>query len=103
MARRSKEQWRELIADQQSSGLSAVAYCRQHGINPKYFSTRKSQLRNVGGNFVCVTSSVNNHPRADAQFTNAMSKQPSIRVIDIELGDALDIKALSLMLDQVLS
>ena len=26
--RRSKEQWQALIAEQQSSGLSAAAYCR---------------------------------------------------------------------------
>ena len=103
MTRRSKEQWRELFANQQSSGLSAVAYCRQHGINPKYFSTRKSQLRDIGGNFVRVTPSATHVPRPDTAFATALAKQPRIRVIDIELGDALDVRALSLMLDQVLS
>jgi hypothetical protein len=103
MARRSKEQWRVLITNQQSSGLSAVAYCKQHAVNPKYFSTRKSQLRESDGNFVRVTPSINHGLSPDAQRTKALSKQPRIRVIDIELGDALDAQALSLMLDQVLS
>ncbi len=103
MARRSKEQWRELIANQESSGLSAVAYCRQHGINPKYFSTRKSQLRDNAGNFVRVAPNVNRVACPDGGLTKTQAKQPRIRVIDIELGDALDVRALSLMLNQVLS
>jgi hypothetical protein len=103
--RRSKEQWQALIAEQQSSGLSAVEYCRQHGISPKYFSTRKVQLqRECGGsgNFVQVTPK----PTPESQplpFTKMGAKQPRIRVIDIELGDALNARSLSLMLDQVLS
>ncbi|MFT7660979.1 MAG: hypothetical protein ACI89S_002100 [Gammaproteobacteria bacterium] len=103
MARRSKAQWRELIADQQSSGLSAVAYCTEHGSNPKYFSARKSKLRSSASNFVRVTPSPHHILSPNAQHSKVLTKQPRIRVIDIELGGALDVRALSLMLDQVLS
>ncbi|MCF6300904.1 MAG: hypothetical protein L3J52_07285 [Proteobacteria bacterium] len=44
MKRRSKEQWQEIIAKQQHSGLSAAQFCRNEKIDQKYFSTRKRQL-----------------------------------------------------------
>ena len=43
--RRSKEQWQILIAEQQSSGLSASAYCTQHEINPSTLVTVRHNLK----------------------------------------------------------
>ena len=43
--RRSKQQWLDIINDQQQSGLSAAQYCRNNNIEQKYFSTRKGQLK----------------------------------------------------------
>lgn len=104
--RRSKDQWHELIAEQQTSGLSAAAYCRQHGINPKYFSTRKKQLQRTSGNsgnFVKVTSKPSTESEVPSRLTKTGVKQRRIRVIDIELGDGIDAHSLNLMLNQVLS
>jgi hypothetical protein len=47
MARRTQEQWRQLIEEQQASGLNATTFCRDRQINPKYFSFRKQQLKRV--------------------------------------------------------
>ena len=55
MSRRTKAQWRELILQQQSSGLSAAEFCRRESVNPKYFSVRKKQLSDVSSSFVEVT------------------------------------------------
>jgi hypothetical protein len=44
MTRRTKAQWRALIEAQASSGLTAAAFCREHGLNPKYFSLRRRDL-----------------------------------------------------------
>lgn len=44
MTRRSKAQWRELVDEQASSGLSASEFCRLKSINPKYFSARKRKF-----------------------------------------------------------
>lgn len=44
MARRSQAQWRELFREQEASGLNAAAFCRAHGVCPKYFSLRRRQL-----------------------------------------------------------
>jgi hypothetical protein len=46
-ARRSKEDWQELILRQAESGLSAQQFCRNHDVCPKYFSIRKK-------NWACV-------------------------------------------------
>jgi len=42
--RRTKAQWQALIEEHAQSGLTAVEFCRQHGINDKYFSLRKQSL-----------------------------------------------------------
>ena len=44
MAQRSQADWRTLIEAQASSGMTAAAFCRKHGINQKYFSFRRRQL-----------------------------------------------------------
>jgi len=44
MTRRTRDQWRQLIAEQQTSGLKASTFCRERQINPAYFSLRKKQL-----------------------------------------------------------
>jgi len=44
MTRRTKAQWRALIEAHASSGLTATAFCRDHGVNPKYFSLRRREL-----------------------------------------------------------
>lgn len=44
MIRRSLNDWRKIIAEQQSSGLNAAAFCRSKGINAKYFYLRKQKL-----------------------------------------------------------
>jgi hypothetical protein len=41
---RSQTQWIALINQQQESGLTASQFCRQHDLNPQYFSKRKRQL-----------------------------------------------------------
>lgn len=44
MKRRSQNEWRELIALQAASGVSAQQFCQEHALNSKYFSLRKQQL-----------------------------------------------------------
>lgn len=41
MQRRTPADWQQLIDDHKQSGLSAVAFCKERNINPKYFSLRK--------------------------------------------------------------
>jgi hypothetical protein len=42
--RRTTEEWKAIIAAQQSSGVSAHEYCAKHNIHLKTFSARKSDI-----------------------------------------------------------
>ncbi len=45
MKRRSKSEWQILFSEQEESGLSTVAFCRERGLNPQYFGKRRRQLQ----------------------------------------------------------
>jgi transposase-like protein len=60
MKRRSEAQWRALFDEHVTSGQTAAAFCRLHGVCPKYFSLRRRQLRQPGAAstqsaFVCAS------------------------------------------------
>lgn len=44
MVRRSEEAWQELITVQVRSGMTAAAFCREHGLSQNSFSLRKKRL-----------------------------------------------------------
>lgn len=44
MKRRTPAEWRALFEAQASSGVKAAAFCRERGVDPKYFSLRRRQL-----------------------------------------------------------
>ncbi len=44
MKRRTQAEWRALFEAQASSGVKAAAFCRERGVDPKYFSLRRRQL-----------------------------------------------------------
>ncbi len=47
MKKRTEEQWQELFAQHDTSGVSAAEFCKQHNLCPKYFSLRRKQLAMV--------------------------------------------------------
>ena len=47
MTRRTQSEWQTLIQQQSESGLIATEFCRQNEICPKYFSKRKSDLKDL--------------------------------------------------------
>ena len=44
MARRTRQEWQALINTQSSSGQKASEFCRERGISPSYFSSKKRQI-----------------------------------------------------------
>ena len=44
MVRRTKSEWQALIKAQAESGQTATVFCREQGVNAKYFSLRRRQL-----------------------------------------------------------
>ena len=45
MTQRTQQQWQALIEEQKLSGLTQTKFCEEKGINAKYFSLRRSQLK----------------------------------------------------------
>lgn len=45
MTRRTREEWQALFAAQARSGLSAAAFCREHGLKASQFWRRRRQLQ----------------------------------------------------------
>lgn len=44
MVRRSEAEWRSLFEAHANSGLNASQFCKEHNLNPKYFSLRRKQI-----------------------------------------------------------
>lgn len=82
--RRTREQWRALIAEQASSGLNAAAFCRERGINPKYFSKRKHDLveRNTSEDGDTAQS-------AFVQVMPVSSRNKSVGMLQLRVGEAV--------------
>ena len=45
MIRRTRNEWLQLIEDQKNSHLTATDFCKNQGIDPKYFSLKKAKLQ----------------------------------------------------------
>ena len=45
MNRRTKSDWHNLFNEHKQSGLTAVAFCKERNLNPKYFCLRRKQLQ----------------------------------------------------------
>jgi hypothetical protein len=73
MARLTQVQWRELIAEQAKSHLTATAFCKARGINPKYFSLRKGQLTKAA---------------PSSTFVRVQTPPPATHIIEIATGAA---------------
>tara|TARA_B100000446_G_scaffold137525_1_gene129911 strand:- start:10108 stop:10383 length:276 start_codon:yes stop_codon:yes gene_type:complete len=52
--RRSKQDWLNLIQEFEISGLNQTEFCKSQGINPKYFSLKRSRLLPSGNEFVKI-------------------------------------------------
>ena len=49
---RSQEQWKTIIEDQQTSGLTIIDYCQQQQLSTSSFYALKKKLSLSSGNFV---------------------------------------------------
>jgi len=66
MNRRTKSDWQALFTEHKKSGLTAVAFCKERNLNPKYFCLRRKQLRTEAENkassaFVPVMMPISNN------------------------------------------
>lgn len=79
--RRSESDWRELVEAQEASGLNGAQFCKEHGLNTKYFYLRKKRTKeNEAGGFAKIEP-------ITASASGKLSDQASIklRLIELEL------------------
>ncbi len=77
MTKRTKSEWLSLIEAHASSGQTAAAFCRERGVDAKYFSVRRQEL--MGESNAGATSF---HPVG-------VSSPQSLGAITVELGDVV--------------
>ena len=84
MVRRTASQWRTLFEKQESSGLTATAFCRQYSLCPRYFILRKRQLGwKPKSQFIAVKPAV--------QASSVLPEEARIRVVEVHVPmDQLD-------------
>ena len=81
---RSRAQWLELIKQQKESGLKASEFCRQHELNPQYFSKRKRQLN------LCSESAL--------QVSSFIKVQPANKIPDPDMQNRISLNYQSIQL-----
>jgi len=85
MTRRTQAQWRELFREQDTSGLSAAAFCRARGVCPKYFSLRRRQLSSGAVS--------DNAPATPSVFVPVAVQRPvEAMAVEVRLGAALSLR-----------
>ncbi len=83
MNKRSTTEWLDLFEQYSNSGLSAAAFCREHGLCSKYFSLRRKQLRGESSSAVPIKHKT----QSDAGPFIPVSVRPeTISVIVVQLG-----------------
>lgn len=73
MKKRSNEQWQELFAQHDTSGISATEFCKQNNLCPKYFSLRRKQLATASSKEKSGFARVNVKPETIPDAAGAMA------------------------------
>ena len=82
MARRSSKEWQVIIEQQEASGMSVAEYCKQHGLNNKYFHARrqsllKRQQRKLAPSFIKVSKTDSDSSMMSLQMSGAKLSLPA--------------------------
>jgi len=78
MNRRTKSDWQDLFNEHKQSGLTAVAFCLEKNLNPKYFCLRRKQLQ------------PKNEEKSQSAFTSVtLPTSNSTSKIELHLNEAI--------------
>ena len=103
-----REQWRQRISEQEKSGQSARAYCREHKVNEHAFYQWRQRLSALSGEPVrfalieAVQTPATVPPPAMQSYQTAHQLEPVVELI-LNSGERLRIPADASMLRLVLS
>ena len=94
--RKSIEQWKAVIADQQASGLSRHDYCRKHDIHIETFSARLCEIkRGLNGRSNVSTASIDKPQLVKVHTAGHKIERDYIGICisDVEVRLPLSVKA----------
>jgi transposase-like protein len=81
MKRRTTDEWRTLFAAHASSGMTAAAFCHEHGLNTQYFGKRRKQLLK------------DNSLKACSSFVPvSVTGRSTAAMVELQLGETLLLK-----------
>ena len=93
---RNLEQWRDIIKQQQASGLTIIEFCQQHALSKTSFYSAKKKLAASSENFVHATVTQNiQHPEQQAPILLMIGK------VKISLPPTTAVSYLSQLLDEL--
>ena len=80
MRRRTKSDWEAVFQAQAKSGMTAATFCREQGINAKYFSLRRRQLSAAPGEAgVAFRAGIGRTKRSRRDDNRALRRQRDAR------------------------
>lgn len=62
MSRKTSDEWKNIVAQQVTSGLSVLKFCEQHQLNAKYFYARKAIIAKEEHNSAFIQAKVVTKP-----------------------------------------
>ena len=85
MTRRTQAQWRALFREQDASGLTVAAFCREQQLCPTYFSLRRRQLSDDATSDDTMT-------RGSAFVPVAVQRSIEPLVVEVRCGATLSLR-----------
>ncbi len=79
MTRRTRSEWLQLIEEHKNSSLSATDFCKSKGIDPKYFSLKKANLKSTDeySPFIEALSPISTGPELSLSWAGADINLPA--------------------------
>ena len=97
--RRSAQQWQSLLDNQQSSGLSAAAFCKAQGIAYQSFMTWRKRLATSDmsaaapeGSFIELTPPAGIEPGKSTRVGNTVAATSMPTCIELSLGAGIELR-----------
>ncbi len=84
---RTDDEWRELINQQKTSGLSAACFSKEEGIHPNFFYKKRRELRTADDQHTFVELNTTIHKQLEP-----VEYEPKIKIgrIEIQPGNISD-------------
>jgi len=95
MGRKSLADWKTIVEQQLSSGLTAAEFCRQNNLNQKYFSQYKCKFKKVMPAFIKVK------PKTPVESVQSEAYTLSCNGVSFQCSDTTNTKFIAQILREL--